>query len=99
MDAKSRWTMAIAIPLPPAASAIGWLICRHVGSGPGIALCLAVLIGLFSLASLAIIEHEKTKRAGLPYRAEHEIARAEARNRGRYARAQTRRVKRLPRGE
>jgi len=95
MDAKSRWRMAIAIALPPAAS-IGWLVCRHLASGTGIALGLAVLIGLFSLAALAIIEHERTKRASLPYKVEHMLARAEAKNRGRYARAQTRRVNRLP---
>jgi hypothetical protein len=99
MDAKSRWRMAIAIPLPPAASTIGWLVCRHLASGIGIALGLAVLIGLFSLAALAIIEHEQTKRASLPYKAEHLLARAEARNRDRYGRAQTRRINGLPSGE
>jgi len=71
---------------------------------------LAVLAAAVSLVTVAIIEGAKTRRvsivekqetlrAELPYRVEHMLANAEARDRERYARAKTRRFFRLPSGE
>ena len=62
-------------------------------------LSLAALADLLSLAAIAIVEHEETSRTGLPYKAEHTLARAEARNRTLYAKAQTRRLGRVPCGD
>ena len=98
MDAKSRWRMAIAIPVP-FGSTITWLICRHLRSGIVASFGVAVMFGLFSLAAIAIIEHEKTRRASLPYRTGHVLAKAEAQSRRRYSRAQTRRIGRLANGK
>lgn len=99
MDNKPRGKSALALPLPPITSMTCWLVARHLGSGAATALGLAGLAGLLCLAAIAIMEHEETRRAALPYKAEHLLARAEARNRSRYARAQTRRINRLTGGE
>lgn len=98
MDVKSHCRMLIAIPVP-FGSTVTWLICRHLGSGMVAAFGVAFMFGLFSLAAIAIIEHEQTRRASLPYRTGHVLARAEAQNRRRYSRAQTRRIGRLANGE
>lgn len=98
MNMTPRWRLAHAIP-PPIASTIGGLLARHSGADAIVTLGLAILAGSLSLAAMAIREHATTRRAGLPYEAEIELARAEARNRGLYARAQTRRSKPLTGGE
>jgi len=99
MKIKLTWRSALGLPLPAIMSTTCWLITRHLVSGTAWPLSVAGLAGLLSLAALAVMEHEETRRAGLPYKAEHLLARAEARNRMRYAKAQTRRVGRRPSAE
>lgn len=94
----SRGT-ALSVSLPPITSMTCWLISRHHVAGVAWPLTIAGLGGLLCLAAIVVLEHEKTRRAALPYRAEHILARAEARNRIRYAKAQTRRFARLKSGE
>jgi hypothetical protein len=96
MDIKPRWRLARAVPLPATTSTLSGLTAHHLGADPAVTLGLAALAGLIGLAAIAIREHAATRRAELPYKAEHMLARAEARNRSRYARAQTRRSKPLP---
>lgn len=63
---------------------------------PGVIWTLGVAASaasLVSVASVAIIEHERTRRAELPYRAERILAQAEAHVRLRAAKARTRRIR------
>jgi hypothetical protein len=99
MDAKSRWRMAIAIPLPAVASTAGWLGLRHLAWGTLAIVGIAAISCLFSLVAIAIVEREQTRRASLPFRAEHWRAEGEYQERMMYARARTRRFNRLAGGE
>jgi len=94
----SRGT-AFSVSLLPVTSMTCWLIGRHLVAGAAWPLTIAGLGGLLCLAAIVIVAREETSRAALPYRAEHILARAEARNRIRYAKAQTRRFARLKSGE
>jgi hypothetical protein len=99
MKIKFSWRSALAVPLPAITSMASWLVARQLVAGATGPLILACVAGVLSLAAIGVVEHEETRRAGQPYKAEHLLARAEARNRIRYARAQTRRFGRLPSGE
>lgn len=99
VDDKVKWRHAVTFPLPPVTLIASWLIIRRLGGGNVTALGLAVLVGLFTLATVAIIEHERTLRARLDCSPANLLALAEAHDRSRYARAQTRRFLRLSGGE
>jgi hypothetical protein len=99
MKVKVSWRTALSVSLPPITSMTCWLIGRQLVAGAAWPLTIAGLGGLLCLAAIVIVEHEETSRAALPYRVEHILARAEARNRIRYAKAQTRRFARLKSGE
>jgi hypothetical protein len=95
---RMRPLLTLSLP-PPLASITCWLIVRHLAPGTIWPLAFAGLGGLLCLAAILIMEHEETRRAALPYQAELILAKAEARNRGRYAKAQTRRWARLGSGD
>lgn len=95
MKVTVSWGTALSVSLPPITSMTCWLIGRHLVAGAAWPLTIAGLGGLLCLAAVVIVEHEETSRAALPYRAEQILAKAEARNRNRYAKAQTRRFARL----
>lgn len=99
MKVTVSWGRALSVSLPPITSITCWLIGRHFVGGMAWPLMIAGLGGFLCLAAIMIIEHEETSRAALPYRAEQILAKAEARNRNRYAKAQTRRFARLQSGE
>jgi len=95
MKVTMSWGTALSVSLTPITSVTCWLIGRQFAAGAAWPLTIAGLGGLLCLAAIMIVEHEKTSRAALPYRVEQILARAEARNRIRYAKAQTRRFARL----
>jgi hypothetical protein len=91
----SRWIVPI-----PAIGAVATVVSLHRRVPDTLLLLgLAGLAGALLLLALAVLAREQTRRASLPYATEHILARAEARNRIRYAKAQTRRFWRIPRGE
>ncbi len=99
MKINFRWIPAIAVPIPPIGAIATGLAVHDLVPGTALPLGLASLASLLLLITLAVLAHEQTRRAALPYRAEHFLAKAEARNRTRYARAQTRRFFRIKSGD
>lgn len=87
------------VRMPPIASTTSGLVAHYLGSTTVITLCLAILAGFLCLGAITIREYAETRRTGLPYKAEHLLAKAEARNRRWYVRAQTRRSKPVTGGE
>jgi predicted lipid-binding transport protein (Tim44 family) len=95
MKIKFRWRPAFAVPIPPIGALTAGLAIHRLVQGTALTLGLACLTGLLLLIALAVLAREETRRAALPYRAEQMLAKAEARNRARYAKAQTRRFNRI----
>jgi hypothetical protein len=99
-DGKLAGRPLLALTVPAVVSTGSWVIVHRLEPGTAWPVVLAVLAAVVSLITVAMIEvaktrrvsvaeKQETRRAELPYRVEHMLARAEARNRERYAKAQT----------
>lgn len=99
MKIKVHWTPAFAIPIPPGGVIATGLAVHRLVPGAVLPLGLAGLAGMLLLRTVYALAREQTRRAALPYKAEHTLARAEARNRTLYAKAQTRRFWRITNGQ
>lgn len=99
MKIKFRWTSAFAVPTPPIGAIATAASLHSRAPGAALLLGLAGLVGVLLLLTLAVLAREQTRRATLPYATERILARAEARNRTRYAKAQTRRFWRISNGQ
>lgn len=88
-----RWMFVVPVPAVTATTCL--LATYHFLPGLAWTFIIAGFGGASTLTVIAIVEHEKTRRKEIPFRTEHSLARAEARNQMRYVKAQTRRIGRI----